>query len=415
MIWRRGVARINWVVLFLLIVGAVTGVACGGPGSEVATPSSTSLPTEVHTVTPSPSPLPTEAPSPTHKPTPEIAFSREGDLLTIESAGSEVVSVPLQMDHWASEKIVSPSGRILAHSTSDGALWVVNPDGSDKPQILPPDNGVRKIAWSPDETLLAFDRWTGEGEFGHPTYIGLWVVGADGSDPREVYTVEDALGEQTHLLGWSFDGQYLLFRLGLSHSASQWADGLGLYSVPVTGGERRRLGLPLPHDDFLSWSPDGTRLALVDGGGREVFYNKQIVVASPDGCSIANLSDDPNRAETTPSWSPDSQKIVYVSRPVPENYLTFPEALIGTQIWVVNSDGSDKRQLTGAPDYGDHRPLWSSDGQHILFIRAQDDKASFWLMNGDGSDQRPVVQGLACPSNYYGHVDWDTLFLEVLR
>lgn len=405
---KRGLTRwivsINWATLFLLVVG----VACAGRTPEVATPFPTPLPTVMPSATPTPSPLPTEVPSPTSPP--EIAFGREGNLLKIELPDGEVVSIPLQIDRWASERVLSLDGDSLAYSTSDRALWIANADGSKPEEILPEASGVVKIAWSPDGTLLAFDRWTEEDEFGHPTYIGLWVVGADGSAPHEVYAVEDVFAEQTYLLGWSPDGRYLLFRLGWQHSASLQADGLELYSIPVTGGERIRLGLALPYDDLLSWSPGGTKLAMTEGGGREMFMNKQIVVTAPDGSSIINLSSDESRVDTSPSWSPDGQMIAYVSRSTPENYLTLPEALIGTEIWVMNYDGSDKRQLTGAPDYGDHRPLWSSDGQHILFIRVQDEKASFWLMNGDGSDQRPIVQGLAYPSNYYGHVDWDTLF-----
>lgn len=395
------------MALVLLAMGAVTGVACTGPAPEVATPSRTSPPTEAPTATPSPSPSLTEMPSPT--PASQISFRGEGDLFKIELPDGEVVSIPLQIGCWASERVLSPDGNSLAYSTSGGALWIANADGSNPEEILPEASGVRKIAWSPDGTLLAFDRWTGKGEFGHPTYIGLWV-GADGSAPQEVYAVEDAFAEQTYLLGWSPDGRYLLFRLGWQHSASLQADGLELYSIPSSGGERIRLGLALPYDDLLSWSPDGTRLAMTEGGGREISWNKQIAVTVPDGSSMINLSADESRADTSPSWSPDGRKIVYVSRPVSEAVLTSDEALRGTEIWVMNSDGNDKRQLTGALDYGDHRPLWSSDGQHILFIRVQDEEASFWLMKSDGSRQRAIVEGLAYPGNYYGHVDWDTLF-----
>lgn len=405
----REIAGINWVAFFLLMVGAVTGVACGGPRPEVATPSPTSLPT----ATPSPSPLPTETPSPPLAP--EIAFGREGNLLKIELPGGEIVSIPLQINRWASERVLSPDGSSLAYSTGDGALWIANPDGSNPEEILPEASGVGKIAWSPDATVLAIDRWTGEGEFGHPTYIGLWVVGADGSDPQEVYAVEDAFGEQTYLLGWSPNGRYVLFWLGWQHSASLAADGLELYSIPTSGGERILLGRTLAYSDLLSWSPDGTRLAMTEGGGREISWNKQIVVTAPDGSSMVNLSADESRADTLPSWSPDGRRIAYVGRRVSEAILPFEQALIGTEIWVMDVDGSNKRQLTGAPSYGDHRPLWSSDGEHILFIRVQDNEASFWLMDAEGGDQRLVKGNLMIPDNYYGHVNWDTLYSRHIK
>ena len=55
-------------------------------------------------------------------------------------------------------------------------------------------------------------------------------------------------------------------------------------------------------------------------------------------------------------------------------------------IWVVNSDGTQERQLTtGAAN--DTDPAWSADGLRVAFSRDRD----IWVMNADGTGQRKVT------------------------
>jgi len=56
-------------------------------------------------------------------------------------------------------------------------------------------------------------------------------------------------------------------------------------------------------------------------------------------------------------------------------------------IWVMNSDGSNRVQLTTNPNGGDLAPAWSPDGQQIAFVRER----GIWVMNANGSGQHQVV------------------------
>jgi dipeptidyl aminopeptidase/acylaminoacyl peptidase len=58
-------------------------------------------------------------------------------------------------------------------------------------------------------------------------------------------------------------------------------------------------------------------------------------------------------------------------------------------IWTMNPDGSDPRQLTTGRDW-DLWASWSPDGKRIAFTRGLND---IWLMNGDGSNQVPLITG----------------------
>ena len=61
-------------------------------------------------------------------------------------------------------------------------------------------------------------------------------------------------------------------------------------------------------------------------------------------------------------------------------------------IWLMNADGSDQRQLTNDPAL-DVEPAWGPGGKHIVFVTARDDplKLSLYVMDADGGDQHKLV------------------------
>ena len=57
-------------------------------------------------------------------------------------------------------------------------------------------------------------------------------------------------------------------------------------------------------------------------------------------------------------------------------------------IYVMNSDGSDVRQLTNNDAY-DGYPVWSPDGSKIAFLSSRDNRDNQWslyVMDADGSN-----------------------------
>ncbi|MFO3797128.1 MAG: hypothetical protein ACK8QZ_07565 [Anaerolineales bacterium] len=72
-------------------------------------------------------------------------------------------------------------------------------------------------------------------------------------------------------------------------------------------------------------------------------------------------------------------------------------------IWLMNPDGSNKRQLVGSDELRyPVSAIWSPDGQEIAFLRLPDpraveqgklkaEQAELWVMNADGSEQRKVA------------------------
>jgi dipeptidyl aminopeptidase/acylaminoacyl peptidase len=63
----------------------------------------------------------------------------------------------------------------------------------------------------------------------------------------------------------------------------------------------------------------------------------------------------------------------------------------GPHIWVQLPSGK-QRQLTAEAEGADSEPTYSPDGRTIAFVRYQGPDSDIWVMNSDGTDQRPVTE-----------------------
>ena len=102
----------------------------------------------------------------------------------------------------------------------------------------------RDAAWAPDGQWIVY----ASGRAGNGD---LWKQRPGDPDPVRL-TTSDAIESQPH---WSPDGQSIVFR--------SERDGGGLYIIPATGGDERRIS-SFGYDPH--WSPDGTRILFKRSG-----------------------------------------------------------------------------------------------------------------------------------------------------
>lgn len=107
-----------------------------------------------------------------------------------------------------------------------------------------------------------------------------------------------------------------------------------------------------------------------------------------DGANPRQITE--SNDDTAPAPSPDGRKIAYMSSS--SGYW---------QVNVVNADGTNQQRLTD-DWYWNGLPVWSPDGQHIIFVSTRDENwpDSFvlsenktfrlWVMDADGGNQRPL-------------------------
>ena len=128
-----------------------------------------------------------------------------------------------------------------------------------------------------------------------------------------------------------------------------------------------------------AWSPDGTRLLFQSerSGGTDIY------VMNADGTGLARLTDHP-AADTHARWSPDGRQFVFDS-----------ERDGAWHIYLANADGSNVRRIT-TPDQarngsaGRH-PDWSRDGTSLVFDSNRDDDDEIYVSSLDGTKQQRVT------------------------
>jgi TolB protein len=87
------------------------------------------------------------------------------------------------------------------------------------------------------------------------------------------------------------------------------------------------------------------------------------------------LTNNPNNPDLWPAWSPDQSMIAFGR----QNF-------DGTSsLWVMDSDGSNPRQLTDDTSLNQH-PAWSPDGSTIVFESSRDGNYELYRMDPDGSN-----------------------------
>jgi Tol biopolymer transport system component len=347
-----------------------------------------------------------------------LAYRKDGQLWMMRSSGADAKAlnggVPVNAFAW------SPRSDALAYTTHKGSLRVASAEEWHERELVEgigEGSGVLSVAWSPDGEWLAYALRDQPEK-----YAGLWRIRADGSGATELLGGTVVFGEITQgpnpgaiVAAWSPDGERILYWSD-PFSASLLADGTPLMTIPAVGGEPSELvKWMLAYPDFLAFPPDGKLLAVTEGGGRITWSNKRIAVVDLSSRKFTYLTEE-GVAACSPAWSPDGEQIAYVAAPDIGHVLQ-GEAEAGVarrRIWVMNKDGSGKRQLTPDADYRDERPLWSADGGHILFARLdREGRASMWLMLADGGELRRVVDELSPPPSwfgYYGHINWGDYF-----
>ena len=190
----------------------------------------------------------------------------------------------------------------------------------------------------------------------------IYVMEADGRSQRNLTNNRD----NDWWPSWSPDGKRIVF-------VSERDGNREIYVMDANGGNPQNLTNDRNEDWYPSWSPDGKRIAFMslrDGHIIDVAPTYEIYVMDADGGNPQNLTNNPND-DRYPSWSPDSERLVFVSQR-PGHFKS--KFLITYEIYVMDADGQNEQRLTENRK-NDWYPSWSPDGKLIAF--AADRKGDF--------------------------------------
>jgi len=255
----------------------------------------------------------------------------------------------------------SPDGSKISFSWNGEGnfeIYVMQADGSAVTNVTHDAASDRYATWSPDGAKIAFasDR-AGKDQ------VDIYVMGADGSNPIRL----------THDPGpnsfpsWSKDGKKIAF---MSKRDGHWQ----IYVMNADGSAQRKVTTSQANDENPSFSPDNKHIVFEsnrDGDRMDQLYSVRI-----DGSGLRRLThNDANNV--FPSFSPDGKWILFgSSRPtVPGDE---------NKIYIMKKDGTG--QITEQGFFA----RWSPRGDRIAFIAGRYPSTNIYIMNADGSEKKQL-------------------------
>ncbi|MEO8138833.1 MAG: CehA/McbA family metallohydrolase, partial [Gemmatimonadota bacterium] len=196
----------------------------------------------------------------------------------------------------------------------------------------------------------------------------LVVNGAVNVDPR--WSPD---GSRIAYVSTAFEGRFHIWLVQVPSSGFRVPSEKG--SSPTPGTRNSELGTPerltpdvdsgLPryyysrYDHYLSptWSPDGKELIVVSNRGKIWGTGGLWRMEAKAGAPMRLVHDEETNWKAHPDWALDGKRVVYSS------YLGRQR----NQLWLTTADGGDEMQLS----YGDFdatNPRWSPDGQRLAYI-----------------------------------------------
>ncbi len=311
-----------------------------------------------------------------------LAFSPDGNFVYYSVSGQQypqrvLFQIPTLggqpkkiLENMDDDRIgFSPDGRRFAFirqtQGKESALMIADSDGANERKLVSvasPPESLGWPAWSPDGRRVAYtlrsyatnDVTVCEAEIAdgshHPLTSQRWfrVVG----------------------LAWlsGGDGLLMLATPGQSFTSYQ------IWHLPYLGGEARRLTNDLNDYEALSLTADSKALAVVKSD-----IQSSVWIAPAGYPSRAHpVTSGSVKFDNYVAWTPDG-RVVFSSNAGGDE-----------DIWIMNADGSDQRQLTSNARINRH-PAVSPDGRIIVFLSDRSGTPHLWRMNIDGSDQQELI------------------------
>ena len=294
-------------------------------------------------------------------------------------------------------------GAVLSPDSQHIAYTVILYDrpGRPSPQLWIMDLGTQKSVrigsekdvagnpyWSPDGKWLAFQGSIGEQH-------GLLLAHADGSVVTSLTTTHGTnspLPGEGENLTWSPDSKQIafisstpderfaeasfdpmvitryLYKPDAEEGMTRFNDNqrLHIFALDVATKQVRQLTQGIYDEHSIDWSPDGKEVLFVSNRepNQDEFFNYDVFALRVADGSIRRLTATEFN-EYEPRWSPDGKRIIFrgTRRGLTDRETTMED----THVWMMNADGSDRREIGAVLDNRQGAPKWAPDGNSVYF------------------------------------------------
>ncbi len=247
-------------------------------------------------------------------------------------------------------------------------IWQIAADGTQMASVVVLPNHQDQFTISPDgDELIYVDLVNGKRD--------LWRRNFSGKDPVNLTKTPSS----EFAPAYSPDGSKLMFSSDRDETQRE------IYVMSLDTRAVTRMTNNELHDSDGAWSPDGTKFAFTryfpgddqqkSGGHGAIFeYDLQ----SHKERQLTHLGGYCGGVD----FSPDGRRIAF-----------HRVADGGSEIWVMESDGSKPKPITQS-FIDEYSPAWAPDGNWIVYTAGTGNdglgKFDLWLMRPDGSGQRLV-------------------------
>ncbi|WP_235727365.1 S9 family peptidase [Hymenobacter siberiensis] len=276
---------------------------------------------------------------------------RDADVWMARTDGTQNLRVTTAPASEAKPRF-SPDGKYLSFVSSrgeeDGAdaqLWLLNRAGGEAEKVTKLKGSVSDYVWSPDGQRLALiirdadpDSLTtaqkAKKKTAPPIVLDRFQFKQDidgylNKQRQHLYVFDVASRKlinltpgayDEYLPAWSPNGQQLVFSSKRGPDPDRH-DNFDLYLIDAKAGATARplLTTEVPecapsYGSRPAWSPDGRRIAFVQGGPREqlVYALHQLMVVDVASGAVRALTAGRDRNTTKPQWAPDGQSLYFL-------------------------------------------------------------------------------------------------------
>ncbi len=218
-----------------------------------------------------------------------------------------------------------------------------------------------------------------------PYYVNLWLIDSNGKNRRQL-TSGKAIDCYP---SFTPDAEKVLF---VSNRGGQW----DIWSIKRDGSGLTRLTNNTDKDYSPKATPDGKQILFFSTPtSSEVGYiTESVWIMDMDGKNAKRLTSG-GKGDWYPSMNPDGKDIIFASM-----------RLIGGSLWTIDKEGKNYRRLT----YGkvlEFFPNWSPDGTKIAYVSRREhasfdtvgntekDPLDIWVMDRDGNNKRQLTKNIS--------------------
>jgi Tol biopolymer transport system component len=303
-----------------------------------------------------------------------VAFAWAGQQsgptdIYVKAVDSEALRRLTETAEWESGPAWSPDGHEIAFVRERQGVFVVSQLGGAEREVSP--SGTH-VAWADSRSVLVRDR---EGDAGP---FGIYRVSLDTLDRRRLTQAPIGAGD------WRFevspDGRTLAF---IRYEREGIAD---LYTVPLTGGEPRRLSDWNAALTGLSWTPDGRELVYsVEEPAASRLWRIHWNDAAPHrGVPISDIPASAANPSISRPMPGHTARLAFqsITRDVDIQLLDLASPLVNDS--VESQPIANSTRIEGSAQF-------SPDGKRIALASYRAGNPEIWLADRDGSNPRQIT------------------------